>query len=207
MPYSQDKLWQVKLSYAISGNRLSTTMHFAADDGPVTGMAAELGNNLEAAMMPLWLACVSLEVKFQNMYVRCMDRGRVWPFTNTYGTKVGTQTGESLPSNIAMVIQLRQAEISGRTNNRLFISGVPEEVVVNSVLDSAYIVASAAPLAAYLRDTVIAGTLSNYRCCCVHKVGPGPHPTYEGHPITQAFVDESTGSQRRRTTELRQFHP
>lgn len=207
MSIAENHLIKVQVCAVLQGNAMSFSIHYACDNSVTNDTQHDLGNLFNVNVMPLIKAACSLEVRFQQLYTTAVAPNLAWTSIISYGTELGLGTAEAIPSNTAVIIELRQGEVTSRHNNRIFMFGCEETNVVNSLLTPTAISGSYQPLADYLLTHTMAGTFGNYKACSVtprKKTGPVPAIGYD---LVQAFVQPAVATQRRRTTELTQYKP
>lgn len=206
MSHAASDILTVQLQYTISGNRLSSTFHFACASSVQSTDPANLGSGFAGTRVPQVAAVVSSEVKFEAVYVTALLQNVANPYTQYLQAVVGLQVGESIPSNLAAVFQLRQLETASKHNGRIYVSGIPEDKVESSLITQAFLTGAMQTLSGQLAAAIVAGG-QTYTPVVVQRVEAGIQIAPLGYDIAQVVPTRSLGSQRRRTTELRQIHP
>jgi len=197
---------KVVTSLTNAGNRLSIGLHYATTSVIPGHDLASLCNEFETNMLPVLLACLSSEIKVQSIEAHCVEAQFCNPGCNYLSGKVGTISGESLPSNVGAVLQLRQVEISSRHNGHVTIPGVPESECVDNLLTVAYAGGPLAIMAVALVQPLTT-PLRTYDLCVLQRLEAGVKITPVGWKVHDVRPVRNMGTQRRRTTELREFHP
>lgn len=194
------------MQYTISGNRLSSGLYYSNVSAINNDSPTDLGAIFESTILPLILDCQSLEVVYECLYVTGVQADFVNPYVHYLSSVVGAVAQESVPSNIAAVIQLRQGDASSRHNGRIFVSGIPETEIESSMIRGSFMTGALAALATAL-ETPLVGSLGTYTLVTKYLDAVGPPKVWKGYTIDQVNPTRAMGTQRRRTTELRQFHP
>lgn len=201
------RICRLTLQYCSSGNRLSSVMHYYASSAIV---GQEIDDFLDAwltAVQSLWLDVWSHEIVLQAVLGHCVAPETALPGVQYINGPLGNIVEESLPANTAAVLQLRQTEISGRHNGRIFISGLPETATADGLITTAFATTELAALAAGL-DTPIVVAGQTWKLCVLQRYDAGaPVSPPVGWDVSLVRVTRNLATQRRRTTELREFHP
>lgn len=201
------RIARLNLMFAKSGDRFSSVLHYWTSTA-ISNM--ELDDFIQAwvtANLSVWNDCLSDEISFQGATCTCVEPSHAIP-GHEYGNGTpGNIAQPSLPTNLACVFQIRQTEISGRHNGRIFVVGLPETATADGVIDATFHATELQALATALITPVVASP-HTWRLCVLQrfennvKLAP---PV--GWDAASCQAVRNMGTQRRRTTELRQFHP
>lgn len=206
MIFTLNQLLKVQLSYTISGNRLSCNWHYGKNGSLNIADPSILGAEIETTILPIFKTIQSQEVVYESIYVTAVQANLSNPFVKYISGEVGDITEEGIPSNLAAVVQLRQNDKIAKHNGRIFVSGIPETEIENSLIRGSFISGALAAFALDLKQVLTSGG-TNYTPCVVNMTGTLPSTDPEGYEVIQVNPTRALGTQRRRTTELRQFHP
>jgi hypothetical protein len=199
------RLLAVVLSQMIKGTRCQTVMHYGASAALVDGDAEALVNAWETGVLPVWQLAVSDEVDFEQIYCYCLDFDTIRTGIDQLNAIAGLIAGEALPNNTPALIQLRQTEVSGRHNGRLYISGVPESAADASLLSVAYQTGVLKDLADELLVTLNNGSGTNFNLVNVVRQVAGAPVTPSGYLVSASQAVRNLATQRRRTTKMQSF--
>lgn len=202
------RLFAVVVQYTINGNLLSTTFNYGclSSVDPLES-AKELKDEFESVVLPLLLACLSVEVTIEAIYVHSILKENALPWVDQQSGTIGLVSGNAIPSNLAVVFQLRQTEEPSRHNGRLFISGLSEDTVVDGLVQGVFLTGELATLAAELITPLVDTALRTWYFVVVRRVSGGLPVAIEGLQVVQCVPTYALASQRRRTTELRRVRP
>lgn len=191
--------------YLVNDKRCSTTFHYTENDPwdytNLRGLIAAFNTTIIALLQNVW----SDQVRIEQLYARCLVPDTVQTANEYIIGGTGLLTGQAAPSNLAVVISLRQGEVSSRANNRLMIAGFSEDDVENSVLSPAAAAGHWSSLNTGLLAPLTAGAGSPYDLVCVgYQLGGVSHPA-AGYEVLESVVELNISSQRRRRTEFREI--
>lgn len=193
-------------SYCIRGNRLSTKMSYGVDRALIANDPQTLLDAWVAAVFPAWQAAVSTEVSFQMCYAYADAPGTCIPNQQPFVSEAGSVVGNSLPGNIPVVVQIRQTEVPGRHNGRMFVSGISEADVTDSLITTAVLGTHWVDLTAALLTPLAMGGGGNAYLGVVVRTLSGSPVTPSLMVANQVYVTRALASLRKRTTEEREVH-
>lgn len=203
MSIARNRIINVQLRYDITGNKLTSTMHYGCD----TALGADdpdlLRIQWQTVVQPKWADAVSADVRFDSVYAWADEPGTALPYVDQLTGVVGTVTGESIPENLAAVLQLKQYETNSKANGRLLIAGLSNADCVDSLVSTAAIAGTLADLATALMTTLTISGPKNFKLCALSRWVAGAKRTPPlGFEIAAVIPTRSLATQRRRTTEM-----
>lgn len=195
----------LKLQCAVQGNLLSNTFHYSSGSAYNYAQMHGVGDEFEANVLPALQAIVSEDVHFQSVQVHGVEPNEKVPYIHWLEDTPGLVTEESLPTNIAGVVQLRQLETSGKHNGRMMIAGLCESQTIDSLLDPTFIAGDMATFCtALLAPLVVSGT--NFNLHVLERYLVMGVKTRRGWKVSQCRPMRNLATQRKRRVELRSFH-
>lgn len=200
-----EKILHLQVSQDLDGNRLTNGFYYAASAGITDSDAEALVDSFEALVLPSWQGAVSTDLRFDMEYCYCVEPNLVRPWMNGLTATNGTFAAVSNPSNVGAVLQFRQHEISGRSNGRVFIPGIPISVVVDGLLTGAYVSTELDAFTTALMAPLNNGAGTTFNLCVLNRMSGGVAVVPQGYLVSEVIASLSPGTQRRRTTELRGF--
>lgn len=203
MAYSLAECLTLQIQYDVDGNRLSSSLSYASPGGATFTDPQNLVDSFIAETFASWRAVVSSDVSFQKMYALRTSVGVCMPGTKLFAGVNGTSDALCIPSNLALVIQLRQTELASDFNGRVFISGLPESKIVSGLVQGAFATGACQTLASKLQNPLPKIGGGYYYPVVMHRTAAGVPITPIGLEVSQAVVIRALGTQRRRKTEKR----
>lgn len=204
--FNADRLFHIQVGLAKAGDMYHIGFNYGADAVIGVGHCEALNAQWGMVVAPLLLDCLSLEMRLQYSYCFALDPGTQNTDLLLYEGLPGTINDEALPTNVAAVVRLRQSEVPGRHNGKIYIPGLPEAASVDSVVDNTWYGANMVPFILQLKEALVAGGVNNVPVC-VGRVFDGVPDVPRGFTILDAEISRSFATIRRRTTELRSLHP
>lgn len=203
--YPANQCAAIVFSYSISGNRLSCTFHYASSSAMTSAKLLDLNNAFFAALNPILKPVVAVQVTFEQTYCYCLAPNMCRTAVGAFVSEHGSVAFDAVPSNIALVFLLRQTDKASRHNGRLFLSGIGENIVINGRVANGPMSLQIEDLRAFIAAD-LPGSLDTYKPITVQRYDAGAPITPVGLSVSQVNVFNNLGTQRRRTTELRQLH-
>lgn len=200
------RILRLTISLTISGNRLSLNLHYGANGDIVVGDAEIFLDAWETANLAWLRDALSEEVILEQLYATCVVAETVNPATNILSGQVGSISGEAMPSNIAAVITLRQIEISSKHDGRIYLPGAPEAASVDGLWDDSWFEGAFKDFADALLVPVTPGGGVEWSLVALQRFASSSPVTPVGHTIASVVRRRSPATQRRRTTEKREYH-
>lgn len=191
----------------VTGNRVSIGMYYAADSTISGDDNEDFVDAWLLANTTILLDCLSQECKFEYVSSHGVMANNVRPVVKYQSGQVGTIAEEALPMNVGAILQFRQTEVSGRHNGRIVLPGIPETATTDGLITTAFATTELEALAAALETPISAGGKTWTLCVLVKELSGVPNIPPDGYAVTNVVPTRNMGTQRRRTTELREFHP
>lgn len=204
---SPDRILALQVLYNISGNKLTSTLHYFASASLALGDAKLFLDDWETDVLPTWQAAVSEDVTFDCLRAFCVGPEICKPATNQLSSTDGTVVGVAVPETLGVVIRINQYEVTSRRNNRIYVAGATEDQVVDSLLSTAAATGVWKDLADKLIEQRNNGSGTNFDLCTYNVITPGAPNIYGGYDASACFVTRSLCTQRRRRVELNSFMP
>lgn len=199
------ELLRVTVQYTIAGNRLSCGLVYGCGTPLGAGSGHDLADGFHDNVMAAWFDVCATDCQFEQIYCSGVAPAVTNPGDHIYDGDAGTVAGESLPSNLPMIFQLRQHEEVSNHNGRIFISGIPEASVQAGLIDGGLMTTTMAALATALQTPIVAGG-ATYTLCVLQSFEDGSPITKRGNSVSQVVPTRAIRNQRRRQTEWRSLN-
>lgn len=203
---AQEHLVRLRIGLSIGGNQLSIDLNYANNSFTTGTEARTFIDDWITANLSALEAALSSEVKIDYISAYPIKAGQFLGFTKYLSGHVGALGTEALPSNVGAILQFRQTEVSGKHNGRICLPGVPEDKTTDGLITTGYQTTELAGLATALQTPVSSGG-DTYSLCVVQRFESGIAIVPVAYLVTLVQPMRNMGTQRRRTTELREFHP
>jgi hypothetical protein len=195
----------ITVYYALQGNRLSCTMYYGGDASMEQGDPEALVNAWESSVLPKWIDAVSDQVTFERVAGRTIEPETALPGNDQLNASAGSLVAQAIPSNLAMVLQLRQDDVSSKHNGRLFVSGITETQCVDGLISPTAVGAELGDLATEIINPLSNGSGTTYKLVALTRWLVGIPITPVGYTVTAVSITRSLASQRRRKTEQESY--
>jgi len=203
---AQEHLIRVRVGLSIAGNQLSIDLNYANNSFTTGNEARTFIDDWVTANLSALVGALSSEVKIDYVSAYPIKKGQFLGFTKYLSGQVGALGTEALPSNVGAVLQFRQMEVSGKHNGRITLPGVPEDKTTDGLITTSYETTELAALATALMTPVTSGG-DTYTLCVVQRFESGIEIDPVAYLVNSIIPIRNMSTQRRRTTELREFHP
>jgi hypothetical protein len=185
--------------------RVQFGLHLRQDGA--TGDPTTLASHWITNIVPLVIAATSVEVNWNDVQVAdTSPSGDATVIAGITQPAPGTQTGEMLPTQNAIVVQLRSAQKGRRTRGRFYLPGISElnhaGGVVTGTQQSA-VSSLAAALLTFYGPTGSQGSFHLVIYSPIQLTAPAPRPfkpkeTELVTPVNSLVMDTTVRTQRRR---------
>lgn len=206
MSIAWERIMHLQVGLAKSGDMFHVGFNYGADENLDNLSTADLIIQWDAEIKDLLLDVMSLEMTLQYLYCYCIKPETVHTSQRVYESVPGVQSGEAVPTNVALELRLFQNEVNSRHNGKMYIPGAPEEALGGSRWLSAWLTTHVGPLAAAMIAPLTGGS-ANYTPVIVARYFDGVLVGPIGYPVLQVAPSFSPATQKRRRTELRTVHP
>lgn len=196
------QILNVQLRYNVTGNRLTCNLNYATNAAVDVNDPYALVNSWVTNVLPVWQALVSSDVTFDSIYATGDAPGVARPHELMLNATVGGAAAEAIPENLGMVFRLTQYETNSKHNGRIYIAGLAEGDVVDSLVTAGVMGSTALDLKVALMLTLAGYAGNNFNLCSVSRRAAGVPITAVGWYTSAIVATRSLCTQSRRTTEL-----
>lgn len=196
---------QARLSFLVGTRVVSTTMHWAATVAMVQVDLQNLSDAIDATILPPWRNMLATDCIYQGTDLRLLLKDTLNPVASYSSGQAGLYAGQALPPNLSFVMQLRQAEVDSNGNNRLYIAGLPEVAVTNSLVNAGFMTGEALTFANTLIAPLVDSSTKVWALVAVRRWAAGVPVAPEGYAVSQCNPTRAIGTQRRRRTNQLQY--
>lgn len=201
-----EHLGRLRLGLSIGGNQLTTDLNYSVS-GVTTGNEADIFiSDWLTANETAFLGVFASEVKFDMLSYSPIKPANFRSYTQYMSGLAGAISDEALPTNVGVVMQLRQLEVSGKHNGRFILPGVPETKTLDGLVTTGFVSTELAALVSALM-TPVTSSGDTYTLSVVQRYESGIPIEPVGFHVSSIIPQRNLGTQRRRTTELREYHP
>jgi hypothetical protein len=201
MPLPNSSVIQLNFQYEVNDEECVNTFYYGNTGPtlpcPVGALVTKFETAFKTKFMAMWANGAS--VKGYDAYPVEITSGP--PSKKFVAGDIGTAAGDCMPSNVCLLFEGLQSELSQRVRRKWYVSGLPEghnkdgfwDFAIYGVLYTLFGTQLATPLAA-------TGGESPAIPCIRHRLNPGTTPAaYSFIPITGWRVSVLPAHQRRRT--------
>lgn len=179
-----NSVYRVRTRGRLRGQRVEFGVHIQWVSG--SGGPDDLAGSWTATIMPLVLAATSTACNFDEVVVTDVspdgDESFVMPLTQP---NPGLLTGDALPGQNAMLVQLRTGQKGRRRHGRFFLPGLTEQYHTDGQVTGTQLTAVQALAAGILNTYGPTGVESSYRLV----VYSPPSPEYKPPKIPKVRTD------------------
>lgn len=197
-------LMAVTIRGQMPGHAVSCGLGYHKSTGPLDVdrgdmLATAVAGHLQVA----WLACLSNDYTLQAWEARDVERAVCAPGYTPRNQIPGSIAQQSLPDSQAAVIRLGVDADSGHHNGRIYMAGIPETVLIDEHLTTAYLNGPMATLADLLLDDIVLGDGSTWQLVVFIRDRVNHPPNLaDWSPVVQATPLSKLITQRRRHTSI-----
>lgn len=195
----------LQLRYNLTGNRLSCNLNYGCNSPLDIDDCLTLADSFETGVLPYWQALVSSDCVFDSIYCTADSPGVCKPRLSQLYNKLGTDNPEAIPENLGMVFRLTQYETNSKHNGRIYIAGLCESSIVDSLVSTAIMGSTVLDLKVALMATLAGAAGNNFNICSVSRRDAGAPITAQGWYTAAVVPTRALCTQRRRTTELTSY--